>query len=147
MESSRLPRGLRNGNPLNIRHTKGSLWNGQIGNDGAFCIFMDKVWGYRAGFRLLNTYNKKYGLYSVENIIRRWAPPADGNDTEGYIKRVCELTGMRESDTVVFEIPSREENRKAKSLVRAMAMVENGCRAEMIAMEDIERGFEMAFGL
>ena len=55
-KKKQLPRGLRNNNPLNIR--KGAQrWQGQTGNDGAFCIFESMEYGYRAAFRLLHTYN------------------------------------------------------------------------------------------
>ena len=63
-KTKKLPRGLRNNNPLNIR--KGAQrWQGQTGNDGAFCIFESMEYGYRAAFRLLHTYNTKYKIYSV----------------------------------------------------------------------------------
>jgi hypothetical protein len=55
---------LRNNNPLNIRKG-GQPWQGQTGNDGAFCIFESMEYGYRAAFRLLRTYNIKYKIFSL----------------------------------------------------------------------------------
>lgn len=139
------PRGLRNHNPLNIRHTPGNAWQGLVGSDGAFCIFLDDSWGYRAAFRLLHTYNVRYRLYSVRDIVSRWAPPSDGNNTSAYIQRVCTITGLKPADTVTFSAGSPAANARAKSVVRAMAMVENGCSADMLPMSDIDKGFERAF--
>ena len=139
------PRGLRNHNGLNIRYSSVNHWLGQTGSDGAFCVFKDNTWGYRAAFKLLKTYNQKYCLYSVRSIIERWAPPGDGNNTRAYILRVCELTGFRDTDIIVFDSMYDEENEKAKELVRAMAVVENGCGVNDISMDEICKGFEMAF--
>ena len=83
-KTKKLPRGLRNRNPLNIRKTD-QFWQGQTGNDGTFCIFLNNAYGYRAAFRILKTYNTKYHIYSVREIIKRWAPESDGNNTRGYI--------------------------------------------------------------
>ena len=87
-----LPRSLRNNNPTNI--TVGARpWVGQCGRDGRFCVFKNNIYGYRATFLLLNTYNKVHHIYSVREIISRWAPPSDGNNTRGYIQRVCKSPG------------------------------------------------------
>ena len=69
-KSNQLPRGLRNNNPLNIRKSA-QPWQGQRGNDGKFCIFESMEMGYRAAFRVLNTYNRKHNIYSVREIIYR----------------------------------------------------------------------------
>ena len=37
------------------------------------------------------------------------------------------------------------DNEKVKNLVKAMAMVENGCSANAISMDEINKGFDMAF--
>lgn len=135
------PRGLRNHNPLNIR--KGDLlWLGQTGNDGTFCIFLNNVFGYRAAFRILRTYNVKYHIYSVRQIISRWAPERDGNNTRGYIQRVCELSGLRETDIVVTNTYDVDMLERVKALVQAMACVENGCGVEMIDRKEIDEGYK-----
>ena len=139
------PRGLRNHNPLNIRKSD-QLWQGQTGNDGAFCIFLENKWGYRAAFRLLRTYNNVYHIYSVREIIKRWAPPDDGNNTRGYIQRVCSLTGLRETDIIVAASHDVEQQENVKLMVAAMACVENDCREEMIDMREVDAGYELAFG-
>ncbi len=95
MDEKKLPRALRNCNPLNIRHSN-SMWQGLCREqmDKEFCQFKSMVFGWRAAFKLLTrTYYHVYRLYTIERIITRWAPPTE-NDTEAYIKRVSELTGF-----------------------------------------------------
>ena len=102
--SKRLPRGLRNNNPLNIRYTPGTRpWQGQKSHDGQFCIFETMEDGYRAAFRVLDSYNKKHNIYSVREILYRWAPPQDHNNTRGYIDRVCKDACLKETDLIVVD--------------------------------------------
>jgi len=56
-----------------------------MGNDGRFIIFDKPEHGIRAIARILNTYQDKYGINTLEGIILRWAPPHE-NDTDSYIK-------------------------------------------------------------
>ena len=144
MATRKQPRGLRNNNPLNIRKSD-QLWIGQTGNDGAFCIFLTMAYGYRAAFRILKTYNTKYHVYSVREIIGKWAPPSDGNNTRGYIERVCRMTGLRETDIIVADTTDAEQQEHVKQLVMAMACVENGCPEGAIDRDDIDEGYDLAF--
>ena len=93
----KLPRGLRNNNPLNIRLSS-DRWQGQIapslleraGGEASFCQFSSMKYGWRAAFRLLcHTYYGKYKLRTIRALITRWAPPKE-NDTEVYIRRVTD---------------------------------------------------------
>lgn len=81
-------RGIRNCNPANIR--RGCNWRGMRGlqKDAAFVQFSSMVWGVRALIVTLRTYVKKHQLYSIHDIISRWAPPQDGNNTKTYIEYV-----------------------------------------------------------
>lgn len=137
----KLPRGLRNHNPLNIVNTA-QQWCGQVGHDGRFCIFESDEYGYRAAFRLLRTYNKKYSIYTVRRIIERWAPSSE-NDTIAYIKRVCDYTGLKQNDFIVVSNPDYEW--KAMQLVAGMAYVENGVDIDTIQREKIQKGYNLAF--
>ena len=143
-KKKKLPRGLRNRNPLNIRKSD-QLWQGQTGNDGTFCVFLTMAYGYRAAFRILKTYNTKYHVYSVRGIIGKWAPPSDGNNTRGYIERVCRMSGLRETDIIVADSIDVEQQERVKQLVLAMACVENGCPAGVIDRDDIDEGYDLAF--
>lgn len=81
-------RGVRNNNPANIR--RGCNWKGlaKQQKDKEFCQFVSMSWGIRALLITLRTYVKKHHLHTVREIITRWAPPSDGNNTEAYIKFV-----------------------------------------------------------
>jgi len=141
----KLPRGLRNRNPLNIRKSD-QLWQGQIGNDGTFCIFLNNAYGYRAAFRILKTYNTRYNIYSLRDIIYRWAPPRDHNNTQGYIERVCKVSGLKETTLIVMDSWIEEHQNDAIWLVWAMAKVENGDSFITFQdMKDVKEGYELAF--
>ena len=95
MSEVKLPRGLRNNNPLNIRRS-GDKWQGLkvLQEDKAFFQFSEMKWGWRAAFRLLcHTYYGKYKLRTIRDIITRWAPPKE-NNTEAYIRRVTDRIGI-----------------------------------------------------
>lgn len=123
-----LPRGLRNNNPLNIRRTA-TLWQGlsKEQNDPDFFQFESMAWGYRAAFVVLRTYRNRYGINTVERIVRRWAPEKDGNDTEYYIRKVTVLTGLERTQIVDDQDP-----RTMMNLVAAMSRVENGVPARQV---------------
>ena len=123
-----LPRGLRNNNPLNIRRTA-NLWQGlsKEQNDPDFFQYESMAWGYRAAFVVLRTYRNRYGINTVERIVRRWAPEKDGNDTEYYIRKVTVLTGLERTQIVDDQDP-----RTMMNLVAAMSRVENGVPARQV---------------
>lgn len=81
-------RGIRNNNPANIR--RGCNWKGlsYIQTDKEFCQFYAMVYGVRALLVTLRTYVVKHKLHSIRDIIYRWAPPSDGNNTEKYVEFV-----------------------------------------------------------
>lgn len=93
-------RGLRNNNPGNIRRSA-DKWKGlrPVQTDSEFFQFTSSVWGIRAMARLLQNYQKRYGLDTVEQIINRWAPPVE-NDTESYIKSVAKNVGVTSSQVI-----------------------------------------------
>ena len=84
----KLPRGIRNKNPGNIK--LGTDWDGLAAEqtDPTFCIFDEAVMGIRALMRILLTYRFTHNKKNIDSIIRRWAPPSE-NDTEAYIKFVA----------------------------------------------------------
>lgn len=84
---------MKNNNPGNIRSSSAN-WIGQTGvSDNGFVIFGSLKYGYRALYKLLDNYIKA-GYDTIDKIINRWAPPADNNDTETYIKNVSKRTGL-----------------------------------------------------
>jgi len=96
MNKSKLPRGIRNHNPGNIRW--GDPWQGlrpkAERDDPAFCQFQNAAYGIRALARTLITYQDKHGVRTIRQIITRWAPPADKNDTQSYIYVVAKQAGF-----------------------------------------------------
>ena len=87
---SRLPRGIRNNNPGNIRHNKANAWMGQsdLQTDPDFVQFTNPQYGVRALGRILTTYsNAPARLNTVRDLIGRWAPSTE-NNTANYIKAV-----------------------------------------------------------
>lgn len=96
---SRPARGERNNNPGNIRH--GSKWQGLSAQqtDSSFCQFVSPEYGIRAIYKLLQTYQKKYELNTVESIIDRYAPPNE-NNTVGYINRAAKDIGVSVNEPI-----------------------------------------------
>ena len=135
-----LPRGIRNNNPLNIRRSK-DKWQGlrALQTDAAFCQFETMEYGWRAAFVLLTrTYYHTYRLFTIRNIIRRWAPENE-NNTEAYIRNVARLTGIDPNEPL--GIPSDKPGRWI-ALGLAMAMQENGSDATLDTFA-VLRGWEM----
>lgn len=133
-----LPRGLRNNNPLNIRHSS-SKWQGMsaVQTDRQFVQFRSLAYGFRAAFKTIHTYMTKYGLCCVKQIVSRWAPPEDHNNTAVYIMKVCETSHLEPEQMLHWSNES-----EMVYLVQAMAYVECGC---LIEGHSIREGYRMAF--
>lgn len=84
-------RGIRNNNPGNLRPSR-DQWQGASGVDnglnGPYLIFKAPEWGIRALYKNLLTYRTKYAADTVREIISRWAPANDKNNTAAYIAAV-----------------------------------------------------------
>ena len=94
-------RGERNNNPGNIDYNPANKWQGQLPHNPAeesrFCRFQSPEYGIRAIYKLLQTYQTKYGLNSVKAIINKYAPPIE-NNTTGYINRAAADIGIGIND-------------------------------------------------
>lgn len=111
------PKGIRNNNPLNIRHNDSNEWTGQIGVDSdGFVIFDSPENGYRAATKILLSYGNR-GLNTLEQIIGTWAPPSE-NDTDSYIHSVALKVGIRRDDVINSDYYPQ--------LLEAMTFHENG---------------------
>lgn len=131
------PRGLRNNNPLNIEKTKGSNpWQGEIvpSADSRFAQFTSIAYGYRAAFKLLNNYQRKYGLDTLRKLISRWAPSTE-NNTDKYVEFVAERSLV--SPDVRITITNKDI---MIAVVAAMSAYENGINANM---RDVESGWDL----
>ena len=135
MDKSKLPRGLRNNNPGNIR-LGSNRWVGEIrpSRDREFCQFRDMKHGYRALLRLLQNYRCKHGLKTIAEMIRRWAPASE-NNTNAYIIDVCRQ--MQVPSTYVIDIEDRDS---MCALAAAISRHENGVDA---VMSDVYAGWDL----
>lgn len=135
MEQMKLPRGIRNNNPLNIR--VGNAWVGEVEHptDNQFEQFTTMVYGLRAGFIILRRYIERYHFNTIEGIISRWAPNNE-NNTGRYILAVSSMMGIAPTEKISF---ADEGNMTA--LVAAMVKVECGCD---IDAREILAGYRMA---
>ena len=141
-------RGIRNNNPLNIRHSK-DRWVGALINqtDKAFVQFETMAYGYRAAWKTLESYWKYFHdlpkPFNVRNIISRWAPPSE-NATESYIRTVLILSGIREKEILLP--PNQVDGySKLSRLIAAMTVVECGIPPAQVDTEAICMGYRLAF--
>lgn len=86
---------MKNNNPLNLRRT-GWLWQGLTPrqNDPEYYQFRNPAYGYRAAFMTLRLMVWKMGRTTLAQLLKEWAPDADGRDGQLYTARVCALTGL-----------------------------------------------------
>ncbi len=116
-----MTRGIRNNNPLNIRHSS-SKWQGMARrqSDRAFVQFTNRKYGYRAAFVLIRSYIGLHHANTIGKIIARWAPSSDGNNTQAYIQFVSQTSGIPADEPLRFS-----DQQKMVSIVRSMAQMES----------------------
>lgn len=139
-----IPRGYRNNNPLNIRFSTRNDWQGQLGRDkGDMCVFYDMKYGVRAAIKLIANYQWRYNKRTVLDIITRWAPKKE-NNTDAYIKRVCDW--MKCEPWFIPRFGLNDEQGDCCRMIQAMMMVENGVlRTDLCSWRTIQDAYEMAF--
>lgn len=119
----RLPRGVRNNNPGNIRRNPANKWQGAVPpearKDPEFEEFKTPEFGIRALAVLLINYQDRHGLRTIRKIIERWAPPTE-NNTAAYVFAVARMTGRG-----VDEVLDLHEYRDLRPLVEAIIAYEN----------------------
>lgn len=124
----KVPRGIRNNNPGNIRHGR-DAWQGMAVDqpDSEFISFVDPRYGIRAMARILASYRSR-GLVSINQIITTWAPPV-GRDSQGnaytqnssaYADHVAKLLGISADVPMSWNVPQLAD------LVTAIIQHENG---------------------
>lgn len=112
-------RGYRNNNPLNIRNSPNFKWECQIGKDADnFCTFSSMLYGVRAAFALMRSYNHRHHCDTIRTIIERWAPPSE-NNTASYIENVCKATHLTPDERIHYRSP------QMRAVVKAMAIIES----------------------
>lgn len=135
MTNSKIPRGIRNNNPLNIRI--GNTWLGEVKNptDNEFEQFVHVCYGLRAGFILLKRYINRYKLNTIKKIISRWAPHNE-NNTRSYINQVAKGMNIDPDTPLLYE-----DQNTICNLVYEMVYVENG---QHIQMSEIVAAYRIA---
>lgn len=133
------PRGVRNNNPGNLEASSSNPWVGQTGSDGRFAKFETPEHGIRALGRNLISYQRK-GIDTVSDIINRWAPPSDNNDTTAYIKAVCAQLGVTADQPIDASNPDT-----LQALCAAIIKHENG--SQPYSADQLSTGVSAALGL
>lgn len=137
--SSDGPRGVRNNNPGNLEASSSNPWIGQTGSDGRFAKFETPEHGIRALGRNLISYQRQ-GIDTVGEIINRWAPPSDNNDTAAYIKAVCAQLGVTANQPLDASNPDT-----LQALCAAIIKHENG--SQPYSQDQLSTGVSAALGL
>lgn len=132
-------RGVRNNNPGNLEASSSNPWVGQTGSDGRFAKFETPEHGIRALGRNLISYQRQ-GIDTVSDIINRWAPPSDNNDTSAYIKAVCAQLGVTANQPLDASNPDT-----LQALCAAIIKHENG--SQPYSADQLSTGVSAALGL
>lgn len=132
-------RGIRNNNPGNLEASSSNPWVGQTGSDGRFAKFETPEHGIRALGRNLISYQRQ-GIDTVGEIINRWAPPSDNNDTAAYIKAVCAQLGVTANQPLDASNPDT-----LQALCAAIIKHENG--SQPYSQDQLSTGVSAALGL
>ncbi|ABP63642.1 endolysin [Burkholderia phage BcepGomr] len=125
-----LPRGIRNNNPGNIEYNKANDWQGQFrpediplnSRDPRFAQFQDPTYGIRAMIVIFRNYQKNYGLKSVKELIKRWAPPSE-NNTVAYATNVANAVGVPVSSEIDLK-----DQLTAERFIKAVIAHETGVK-------------------
>jgi hypothetical protein len=142
------PLGYRHRNYWNLKKPYRGEWAGTVGYDKyGHVIFGDPAYGVRAAIHLLQTYQLRHRLDTVEAIINRWAPPDLGNPTSDYARKVARDLGIAPDDPVRF-FDARGQIRdleKLKAIMKSMAQFE--CGADFtLRDEEFQRGLALFKG-
>lgn len=129
------PRGIRNNNPGNIRHSPGVPWQGQslVQTDDAFVQFDTAAYGLRAIVRVMRSYERE-GIATLQAAVDRWAPPNE-NNSAAYVAAVCSGCSIGATDVISLDTIMRP-------LIAAIVQHENG--QQPYTMDEINQGIALA---
>ncbi|MDZ3795275.1 hypothetical protein PRL05_18030 [Klebsiella sp. SG01] len=131
-------RGVRNNNPGNIEAGSNS-WDGQAGSDGRFAKFVTPEHGIRALGKNLLSYQRQ-GYDTVSEIVNRWAPASDGNNTEAYIAALCKKLNVSPNDQL-----NMSDISTLRQLCAGIIQHENG--KQPYSEDQLNTGVSAALGL
>lgn len=137
LNQSGYPLGLRNNNPGNLR--TGDDWQGMIGENQDFVVFVNCAYGIRAlGIDLRTKISNGYN--TIEKIITRYAPPNE-NNTVAYIAHVVQYTSWAQNKILTADAATLHK------LIRAIMNMELGYDFSALLTDgDINEGISMMGG-
>lgn len=130
----KIARGIRNNNPGNIRHNPSGKCNwigcncNDVKLDKNFCTFDTMENGCRALLKNLITYNLKYNIDTINDIINRWAP-SNENDTKSYVNFVASYLNVEPN----VKLNLCNNKQLILEIAKAIALFENGNDASLIS--------------
>lgn len=123
LSRQRTARGVRNNNPLNIRHLPPErAWRGQKPQPdapGGFGVYETPEDGIRAAILQITRHIDR-GNNTLQSLIAVWAPAAE-NDTGRYVAVVADELAMRPDEPI-----DSEDGELILAIAQAMARHENG---------------------
>lgn len=133
----KIPRGIRNNNPLNIRKNNTNWLGATTGLDTEFVTFGLMEYGIRAALIILRTYLQRETALTPAKVIERWAPNTE-NATSKYIKAVALETGLKMNQLLFWH-----QRDRVCQLMHGMAIVENGWAWEYkFPLEDFQHEYD-----
>lgn len=135
-----VPRGVLLNNPLNMEQEQ-ILWRGMTTDqpDATFCKFVSPEYGFRAAFIDFRNAQRNHGINTIRALVSRWAPPEDNNDTEAYIKSVCQQTGYTDTQPIDFT-----DWNQVSGIAMAMTTQEQGGFSGFFTMDQLRDGAMLA---
>jgi hypothetical protein len=140
-----IPRPARNNNPGDL--VSGPPWIGLVPPakmtaeqkaEPRFAVFESPEYGFRALALLLHNYQRIFDCATIQDMIRRFAPPKE-NPTDTYAAHVAWECGAG-----VAEPYNLDEPGKLTNLCKAIARFETGCWAPYWNDKQLNAGVAMA---
>ena len=99
--------GVKLCNPLNIKRATATGasadvdWRGlhPLQSHHVFVRFIEPLYGFRAGSRILFNYGAKHGIATLRGLIERFAPSSE-NNVDTYVSTVVYLSGITPSEEI-----------------------------------------------
>jgi hypothetical protein len=143
----RMPTGIRNNNPGNIK--RGISWNGLAEpvrmkdfqkHEQVFCVFREPEWGLRAMAIILRGYQQRRQppLRTPSAMIGAWAPIEDNNPVDSYAASVADKMGIEPDQAFDFT-----DKTMAIAMMKGMIPFENGAQWQPYANVQCEAALEL----
>jgi hypothetical protein len=147
IDVSKLPAGMRNNNPGNLKFNPDVKWEGLVGpsentDQGDFqAVFNSPLMGMRATAKLLTNKYKKYGLNTFSKIIQTpnigWTPGASAAQVENAAKQA----GFGPNDVLDLDNPEI-----LAKVMRGIIAQEHGPSASLYSDDLIKQGIALSSG-